>query len=278
MSLFEKSPSAPNFSLARKIASYGSRRFGRLAVIAVLIAVGVSWIGMCRIRAEIRQACEPTNSAIEAVAAVIRRQQASPLEQVALVELAANHLLDYDCSGRVYGPGVPTVSEMLSRRREAHWLYPHGDCKEHAVIAGSILSALGIAWEPVASFPIGHAWVRVHLAAGDWDIMAAPLGNWSRLGSAGLQAVSFLAGGSAVPLHAPSADLVQQGAERLARPRPQDDRPSWQDAAVLGVVIVTPHGIFDHAPVDYAAPEGLRIVGDAFRLAKVSGFPFGDPL
>jgi len=234
---------------------------------------------MWRIRTEIRRACEPNNAAIVAVADVIRRQHAAPLEEVALVELAANHLLDYDFSRRVYGPGVPTVSEMLSRRREAHWLYPHGDCKEHAVIAGSLLSALGIEWEPVASFPIGHAWVRVQVAGNHWDIMAAPVGNWGRLGSVGLQAVSFLAGGSAVPIQTPATAVVQQGAAlRLANDRVADARPFWQDAAMLGVVIVTPRGIFNHAPVDFAAPGGLLLVGEAFRLAKVSGFPFGEPL
>jgi hypothetical protein len=256
----------------------GARRLAFAAAAAAFLAAGIPWLASWRIRAEIRAACEPANPAIEAVAAVIRRQHASALEQVALVELAANHLLDYDQSGKVYGPGIPTVSAMLSRRRLGHWLYPRGDCKEHAVIAGSLLAALRIRWDPVVSFPLGHAWVRVRLPSGDWDILAAPIGNWDRLGSAGLAAVSILAGGSAVPIRAPSEDLARQSAYRLISRRLESPRPSWQDAALLGVLIVTPRGVYDHAPLDFTEPAVLRTAGEVARRAQVSGFPFGEPL
>ena len=255
-----------------------SRRFAVAAAAAALLAAGIPWLASWRIRAEIRAACEPANPAIEAVAAVIRRQHATELEQVALVELAANHLLDYDQSGKVYGPGIPTVSEMLSRRRLGHWLYPRGDCKEHAVIAGSLLSALGIRWTPAVSFPLGHAWVRVELPNGAWDILAAPVGNWDRLGSTGLSVVSLLAGGSAVPIRAPSAELARESAYRLISRRLAAPLPSWQDAALLGVVIVTPRGVYNHAPLDFTEPAVLRTAGEVARRAQVSGFPFGEPL
>jgi hypothetical protein len=251
---------------------------GILACLCIAGAVLVR-MSMDRVRAEIVQACEPKNPAIEAVAAVIRREGRTPIEEVALVSLAADHLLDYDRSLEVYGPGVPTVSEILARRRTAHWLYPRGDCKENAVLAGSLLSALNIRWEPELSLPLGHAWIRVHLPCGSWDIMAIPARNIPGLGSSGTKLVAFLAGGSATPLAAPQSRFTQPAADWLANRGFGQAYLPLNDVAALGLVIVTPHSVRGHAPIDFVSlGEPARIDRAAWSSARFAGFPLGEPL
>jgi hypothetical protein len=249
-----------------------------VACLAVASAVMVR-LAMVRVRTEIVRACEPGNPAIVAVASVIRREARTPLEEAALVSVAADHLLDYDRSLNVYGPGVPTISEILARRRAAHWLFPRGDCKENAVVAGSLLSALGIAWEPETSLTLGHAWVRVHLRDGNWDIMAVPgkRGGW--IGSAGLRALSFLAGGSEVPIRAPDSRNLQPLARMIFNGGVcRADHP-LNDAAALGLVIITPGAVCNHSPVDFLDRDGTMQAGGAvLTRARVAGFPLGEPL
>jgi hypothetical protein len=275
------SPDTPK--IQNRPASGGFLRVAFIAIfilscLAVATAIVVR-LAMSRVRSQIVQACEPGNPAIEAVAAVIRREGKTPLEEVALVSLAADHLLDYDRSLNVYGPGIPTVSAILERRREAHWLYPRGDCKENAVIAGSLLSALGIRWEPETSLPLGHAWVRVHLAAGSWDIMAVPAKNLAWLGSGGLEAYSFLAGGSAVPIRAPDSRNLQPLARLIFSGGIAPSDHPVNDAAALGLVIVTPGGVCNHSPVNFIGlnePENSETA--AWTRSRVAGFPLGEPL
>ena len=240
-----------------------------LLVVGALIFVIFPWVLTWDLRHDIKQACEPRNPAIQAVAALIRRHCTTPFEEVALVQVAADSLLDYDLSRRVYGDGIPTVSQMLARRRSAHWLFPRGDCKEHAVIAGSLLSALDIPWEPVVSFPLRHAWVRVRLPGGEWDIMTDRIGA-SRLNPAQLGAVSFLAGGSAIPLRTPAAEFTAQIVDRLVAPH---------DAALLGLVVVTPRCVWGRAPANFTEPDRLLRAGrEALGQARTAGFPLGEPL
>jgi len=258
-----------------------SRKALGVAVVTVLVIF--PWIFTWSVRREIRRACEPDNPAIQAVAAVIRSKSGKPLEEVALIQVAADRLLDYDLSSHVYGGGVPTVSQMLARRRSAHWLFPRGDCKEHAVIAGSLLSALGISWEPVVSFTLRHAWVRVHVPGGEWDIMAVPAQTLSWLSPAQFHVVSILAGGSGIPLRTPSTKFTELIVDRLVGHGASDRAapPGWDlhDAAALGLVVVTPQGVYGHTSADLAsADQRPQIARDAQRQARAAGFPLGEPL
>jgi hypothetical protein len=255
-------------------------------VIAVALALffGISlWIFAWSVRRDIKRACEPQNPSIQAVAEIIRRNSANPLEAVALVQVAADHLLDYDLSRRVYGGSIPTVSQMLARRRSAHWLFPRGDCKERAVIAGSLLSALHIPWEPVVSFPLRHAWLRVHVAGADWDIMTNPDRTLSWLGPTEFHVISFLAGGSGTPLRTLSAEFADQAVDRLVGhhllPPMVAPEEALHDAAALGLVVVTPQYVYGHASVNFTAlDKRLHFERDARSQARTAGFPLGEPL
>jgi hypothetical protein len=255
----------------------------RLVVAGALILVILPWVFTWSVRREIRRACEPNSPAIQVVAAVIRSKASNPLQQVALIQVAADCLLDYDVSSRVYGQGVPTLSEMLARRHSAHWLFPHGDCKEHAVIAGSLLSALGIAWDPVVSFTLRHAWVRVHVPGGEWDIMSIPPQTLGWLSPTQFQLVSILAGGSGVPLRTPSTKFTEQIVDRLVLhgPASRTGDPEWalHDAAALGLIILTPQGVYGHTAVNLASADQRQgMERDASNHASAAGFPLGDPL
>jgi hypothetical protein len=260
------------------------RRSRKALVVAITLLLFISpWIFTWSVRREITRACEPNNPAIQVVAAVIRRKSTNPLQEVALIQVAADGLLDYDLSSRVYGEGVPTVSQMLARRRSAHWLFPHGDCKEHAVIAGSLLAALGISWEPVVSFTLRHAWVRVRVPGGEWDIMAIPPQTLGWLSPTQFRLLSILAGGSGIPLRTPSTKFTEKIVDRLVVDSitGRVAAPEWglHDAAALGLVIETPQGVYGHASVNLASSDQRpSIERDARNHARTAGFPLGEPL
>jgi hypothetical protein len=112
--------------------------------------------------------------------------------------------------------------------------------------------------------------------------MAIPSKELSWLSPTEFRVVSVLAGGSGVPLRTPSTKFTDQIVDRLVGNLIERAvAPKWalHDAAVLGLVILTPEGVYGHAPVNFTAPDQrLRIERDARRHARTAGFPLGDPL
>lgn len=111
--------------------------------------------------------------AILPVARAIRSVTTNPLEQLVMVNDVTHLLVDYEDDERIYNADEfhATLEEMLSRRREAGWLYLRDDCDGRAVFAAHLLASLGIPWRLEASYWKEHAWVVARVNGVDYDLL-----------------------------------------------------------------------------------------------------------
>lgn len=124
-------------------------------------------------RDEMPRTVRADHPAIVPLAAAIRAITTLPLQQLVMVNDITHLLVDYDDDERVYGSSEfhATFDEMLSRRRDAGWLYLRDDCDGRAVFAAHLLSTLGIPWRLEASYWKEHAWIVARVNGVDYDLL-----------------------------------------------------------------------------------------------------------
>jgi hypothetical protein len=236
------------------------------------LCLGLLFCRIAQTRFDIRRHAALPNGAVLATAEAIGRLCRTRLLQVRLVEQAAESLVEYDVSTKVYGDdSVPTLEQILETRRTHHWLYPRGDCKARAVLAGSLLNALAIDWEPAANPFLKHAWIRVHVD-GAWIAILFqdrpnPASRW--YGSLAFVSEVFgydlptVAIDQYVPLWVP--DLHAPAA-------------AMRDQASVGAFFLSGTQFAYHASIDFAHPASTERVGEIRDGAcRVAGFPLGEP-
>jgi hypothetical protein len=109
--------------------------------------------------------------------------------------------------------------------------------------------------------------------------MTVPARGLADVSPHNLQMLSFLAGSSAIPIRTPSSKVTQQLADCVFARRVFQGPPVLSDAAALGLVIVTPGDVYNHAPVDFVETDSHpHFEGDAWNHSQAAGFPLGEPL
>ena len=212
--------------------------------------------------------------AIVPVANAIRAISNDPLEQIGIVNDVTHLLVDYDDDERVYGSAEfhATFEEMLSRRRQAGWVYMRDDCDGRAVFAAHLLAALGIPWRFEASYWKEHAWIVARVKGVDYDLLDL------RNGAPETNRVSYkLVGHMFVrPSKRPPAFSWRRAwAQRTSR--------NFHVGMTLGLLSPDsrPESPRERFATDWSSrvPHGtLSPIEDRFTSAKVAGFPFGEPL
>ena len=212
--------------------------------------------------------------AIAPVAAAIRAVTTNPLEQIVMVNDVTHLLVDYDDDDRVYGTEEfhATLEEMLSRRRQAGWLYLRDDCDGRAVFAAHLLATLGIPWRLEASYWKEHAWVVARVGGVDYDLLDlrrnAPETN--RL-SYKLFGHMFVR----ASVRPPAFAWRRAWAHRTDR--------NFETGLALGLLTVDsrPDRQRERWATDWTAKspsDRLSPVDDRALSATVAGFPYGEPL
>lgn len=205
---------------------------------------------------------------VEAQAKTIREHAASDLSRLRLVQAAMMHCIQYDSNINIWGEErIPTLPEVLDRRRERKWVYPRGDCKTRAVYMGALLTALKIEWKIEASVVFQHMWVRAR-ADGQWYDLGAKLPETPRD-----ERLLWLY--TAGALRKPNLSLRPDWMPRLPILR----SPEMDWLALLGFAYRSPNGgfVFPDFAVDWRAEPAGDDFGKRMPAAS-AGFPYGEPL
>jgi len=208
------------------------------------------------------------------VAAAIRAVTQNPLEQIVMVNDVTHLLVDYDHDERVYGAGEfhATFDEMLTRRRQAGWLYLRDDCDGRAIFAAHLLSALGIPWHLEASYWKEHAWISAYVDGTRYDLLDlrrdAP--ETKRL-SYSLFGRFFVRASN----RPPAFSWRRAWAHNTGR--------NMQLGLTLGLLALdsTPTAMHERYATDWTrrAPHGrLSPIDDRAMTTSFAGFPLGEPL
>lgn len=212
--------------------------------------------------------------AITPVADAIRAVTSNPLEQIVMVNDVTHLLVDYDDDERVYGAAEfhATLEEMLSRRRQAGWLYLRDDCDGRAVFAAHLLATLGIPWRLEASYWKEHAWIVARVDGVDYDLLDlrtnAPETNRASYKLFGRFFVR-------PTRHPPLFAWRRAWAQRTGR--------DLHAGLALGLLAVDSTRTAQHErwTTDWTlrSPGGqLSPVDDRALSATIAGFPYGEPL
>lgn len=212
--------------------------------------------------------------AIVPVANAIRALTSNPLEQLVVVNDVAHLLVDYDDDERVYGTEEfhATFEEMLSRRRQAGWLYLRDDCDGRAVFAAHLLATLGIPWRLEASYWKEHAWIVARVGGVDYDLLDL------RKNAAETNRLSYKLFG-----HMFVRASVRPPAFSWRRAWAQRTHRDLQHGLALGLLTVDSTAAAQHErfATDWSMKSpGSRFspVDDRALAVTVAGFPRGEPL
>ncbi len=225
-------------------------------------------------RATLPESVRADHPAILPVAAAIRAVTQNPLEQIVMVNDVAHLLVDYDHDERVYGAVEfhATFDEMLTRRRQAGWLYLRDDCDGRAIFAAHLLSALGIPWRLEASYWKEHAWISALVDGTYYDLLDL------RRDAPEIKRMSYRAFGRFFvrPSNRPPAFSWR-------RAWAQNTRRDLQLGLTLGLLALDskPNAMQERYATDWTrrAPHGrLSPIDDRAMTTSVAGFPLGEPL
>lgn len=212
--------------------------------------------------------------AIVPVAAAIRAVTTNPVEQLAMVNDVTHLLVDYDDDDRVYGSAEfhATFDEMLTRRREAGWIYLRDDCDGRAVFAAHLLAALGIPWRFEASYWKEHAWIVARVNGRDYDLLDL------RNGAPETNRISYKLVG-----HMFVRPSVRPPAFAWRRAWAQRTTRNHEIGMKLGILTIdsTPTAQRERFATDWTSrvPHGsISPIDERALTAKVAGFPYGEPL
>ncbi len=212
--------------------------------------------------------------AIAPVAQAIRAITKNPLEQLVVVNDVTHLLVDYDDDERVYGAEEfhATFEEMLSRRRQAGWLYLRDDCDGRAVFAAHLLAALGIEWRLEASYWKEHAWIVARVGGVEYDLLDL------RKNAAETDRLSYKLFG-----HMFVRPSVRPPTFAWRRAWAQRTQRDLQQGLALGLLRVDSTATQHHErfATDWTvkSPGGrLSPVDDRALSVTVAGFPRGEPL
>ena len=137
-----------------------------LVVLDVSTSCALSLVLHARVRAEV-------TPVIAEQARIIRATTSDPVQQLQLVQATMLRCVQYDSASDVWGrEHVPTVAEILERRREKHWVFPRGDCKARAVYVAALLTELGIDWHAESSLLLQHVWISAEANGRRYDLGA----------------------------------------------------------------------------------------------------------
>jgi hypothetical protein len=225
-------------------------------------------------RATLPESVRADHPAILPVAAAIRAITQNPLEQIVMVNDVSHLLVDYDHDERVYGAVEfhATFDEMLTRRRQAGWLYLRDDCDGRAIFAAHLLSALGIPWRLEASYWKEHAWISALVDGTAYDLLDlrrdAP--ETKRL-SYSLFGRFFVRPSNRPPAFAWRRAWAQNTGRDL------------QLGLTLGMLSLDsrPNAMQERYATDWTrrAPHGrLSPIDDRALTTHIAGFPLGEPL
>jgi hypothetical protein len=212
--------------------------------------------------------------AIMPVVAAIRAVTQNPLEQIVMVNDVSHLLVDYDHDERVYGAVEfhATLDEMLTRRRQAGWLYLRDDCDGRAIFAAHLLSALGIPWRLEASYWKEHAWISAFVNDTAYDLLDL------RRDSPEIQRLSYKLFGRFFvrPSHRPPAFAWR-------RAWAQNTGRDLQLGLTLGLLALDskPDAMQERYATDWTrrSPHGrLSPIDDRALTSRLAGFPLGEPL
>lgn len=225
-------------------------------------------------RYEMPQTVRADHPVITPVAAAIRAITSNPLQQIVMVNDITHLLVDYDEDNRVYGAIEfhATFEEMLTRRRQAGWLYLRDDCDGRAVFAAHLLASLGIEWRLEASFWKQHAWIVARVNGIDYDLLDL------RRDAPEIDHISYkLIGRHFVRAsHRPPTFAWRRAwAERTGR--------DVNIGLMLGMLTVDskPGNVHQRYATDWTQkfPAGSHSPVDERTLSSlIAGFPYGEPL
>lgn len=225
-------------------------------------------------RATLAESVRADHPAILPVAAAIRAVTQNPLEQIVMVNDVAHLLVDYDHDERVYGAVEfhATFDEMLTRRRQAGWLYLRDDCDGRAIFAAHLLSALGIPWRLEASYWKEHAWISAFVNGTAYDLLDL------RRDSPETKRLSYSLFGRFFvrPSNRPPAFAWR-------RAWAQNTGRNMQLGLTLGMLGLDskPQAMQERYATDWTrrAPHGrLSPIDDRAMSTAIAGFPLGEPL
>lgn len=225
-------------------------------------------------RATLPESVRADHPAILPVAAAIRAVTQNPLEQIVMVNDVSHLLVDYDHDERVYGAVEfhATFDEMLTRRRQAGWLYLRDDCDGRAIFAAHLLSALGIPWRLEASYWKEHAWISAFVNGTHYDLLDLRRDSpeTKRL-TYSLFGRFFVRASNRAPAFAWRRAWAQNTGRDL------------QLGLTLGLLALDskPDAMQERYATDWTrrAPHGrLSPIDDRAMTTSVAGFPLGEPL
>lgn len=225
-------------------------------------------------RVTLSETVRADHPAILPVAAAIRAVTQDPLEQIVMVNDISHLLVDYDHDERVYGAVEfhATFDEMLTRRRQAGWLYLRDDCDGRAIFAAHLLSALEIPWRLEASYWKEHAWISALVNGTAYDLLDL------RRDSPETQRLSYRLFGR---YFVRSSNRPPAFAWRRAWA--QNTGRDLQLGLAMGMLSLEsrPHAMQERFATDWTrrAPHGrLSPIDDRALTTNIAGFPLGEPL